>query len=191
VKTFSANLNHFFMDGGSGEKDIGYAGAEVRYADHTHFPIIKAMDRRHIGYRYATSFLRGELLPQVSPRDFQVKYFLAAVKVFPAHTSERSFPPPFLPRQQKSPQGTLILPALAIKALPPKGVELHNDQWNPATGVYFVEGNVSTGESRQNLKLRLSANGYEPKELNLPVMGGRVTYAVGITLNKREGVARN
>jgi hypothetical protein len=186
VKTFSANLNHFFMDGGSGEKDIGYAGAEVRYADYRHFPMIKAMDRKHIGYRYATSFLRGELLPQVSPRDFQVKYFLAAIRVFPA--GRASFGRFFLPRPQKSPQGGLILPALAIKASPARGattptVELHQDQWNLGTGVYFVEGHVSGGQSKANLKLRLSAEGYEPKELDLPVMGGRVTYATGITLN--------
>ena len=183
VKTYSANLNHRFLTGPSAGKDAGYSAAEVRYMNCDHYATIKAMNREHQGYQYATSFLRGQLLPQAYPGLFQVKYFLAAVRVAPAGAANAGkF---FLQRPQLSPVGELILPEIEIKPVGPKGTEIHKADWNPASSVYFVEGNVFSGFHEGSLKLLLSAKGYESKEVDLPVAGGRTTYAIELTLEQR------
>lgn len=182
VKTFSANLNHVFLEGGSAEKNIGYSGAEIRYTDLKHFPIIKAMDRRHIAYRYVTSFLKGALLPQESPQQHQVEYFLAAVRVFPAGVPDpKQF---FLPREQRLPTGAVLLPGLTVKPAAVGSARLHSKEWNPATGVYFVEGHIEPPAREGVVAVALSAEGYTPKELRLPVKAGQVTYAVNVVLER-------
>jgi hypothetical protein len=148
-----------------------------------HYATIKAMNRDHQGYQYATSFLRGQLLPQMAPGNFKVKYFLAAVRISP--TSPATPGKFFLPRAQLSPVGDLILPAVEIKPVGQNGTEIHKADWNPASSVYFVEGHVSSSPYEGQLKLRLSADGYESKEVDLPVAGGRTTYAIELTLEKR------
>jgi pimeloyl-ACP methyl ester carboxylesterase len=184
VKTYSANLNHRFLLGPSAQKDGGYSAAEVRYVNCDHYATIKAMDRQHAGYQYATSFLRGRLLPQMAPGNFKVKYFLAAVRIAAAGPANAgTF---FLPRVQLSPMGDLILPAIRIEAIAPKGGGIHKTDWNSASCVYFVEGHVSGSPGEGALKLLLSGDGYVPKEVSLPVAGGRTTYAIGLTLEKKQ-----
>ncbi|NOZ22929.1 MAG: alpha/beta fold hydrolase [Planctomycetes bacterium] len=183
VKTFSANLNHIFLDGPSANQNIGYHGAEVRYADKTHFAIIKAMDRKHISYRYVSSFLKGDLLPQQDPDEFDVKYFLVALRVFPAGYAEPNRP--FLPDKQRSATGELLVPGLKVEVSGSRCVDFHKRQWNLGTGVYFVEGHIKRPKVEEKLTVRLSAEGYEPKTLALPIRSGQTTYAVDLLLEKK------
>jgi hypothetical protein len=183
VKTFGANLNHLFLEGSSGQRDIGYTGSEVRYANEGHFPLIKAMDRKHIGYRYALSFLQGKLLPQETPEQFRIKYFLGALRVSPAGGAE---PGRFLLQKKQLPaDGRLILPAVEIKVSGTGNAKIHNGQWNSRSGVFFFEGHIEREPWKENLRVRISAQGFEPKEFDLPVRAGQVTYATDLTLVRR------
>ncbi|MEW6355327.1 MAG: alpha/beta fold hydrolase [Planctomycetota bacterium] len=181
VKTFSANPNHVFLDGPSADKNIGYAGAQVRYTDKTHFPSIKAMDRQHISYRYVSSFLKGDLLPQQEAEEHKVKYFLIALRVFPAKYADSDRP--FLPDKQRSPTGELLLPPLKVEISGARSVEFHERQWNLATGVFFVEGHIKRPNVEEGVRVRLSAEGYETKDMLIPVRSGQTTYAVNLIVN--------
>ena len=183
VKTFSANLNHLFLSGPSADKNIGYSGAAVRYTGMTHFRIIEAMDRKHMSYRYVLSFLQGKLLPQENPKRYGIKYFLLVLRVAPkgAKAEERHF----LPVEQRSPTGDLILPSLKITTAGWEGAKLHNEEWNKGAGVYYVEGHVPQAGADGRVAVKLEAEGYKTKELALPVKAGQVTYAVELVLDPR------
>jgi len=150
-----------------------------------------------VAYRYALSFLQGKLLPQETPEQFRIKYFLGALRVSPGGgsamlTAALSLSKGggeagrvFLPKKQLTADGQVILPAVEIKVAAEGNVRIHNQQWNPRSGVFFFEGHIEREPWKDHVKVRISAEGFEPKELVLPVKAGHVTYATELTLEPK------
>ncbi len=194
VKGYSANINHTYLP--TGGNDIGYKGADVRYTPHGHFSICNVNSRNHPAYRYVVSFLNGNLLPQMEPDRYSVKFFATLLRVFPDGVDPQRNPKMrFKPKENSFFVGgeKVVLPALRVEKVTDsrgsggKGshnVSLSRPQWNRMTDVHFCQGEVRDVTKPAWVTYRLRATGYRERLITMPVRAGEVSFAVNIVLQK-------
>ena len=191
VMSYCANINQTFLVDEDASRDIGYQGAGVRYAGYNHFDMIGLDSREHPSYRYAASFLKDRLIPQIEDGTDRIRKFLTVLRFFPQGTDARLYPDSnFRPRPSIHylPGGKLTLPAIRVTEIAgkkgSKNLTTGKGQWNGMTGAFFQEGSILSPKEPAVISYEISAPGYETKRVTIPVRAGQVTYAPYITLEK-------
>jgi len=194
VKCNSANLNHYYFKDHDGTIDIGYKGAQARYVNADHHPLIDVRDRDRAEYRYVVSFLNDALIPQEDVDCSRLYDFLVVVHAYPDFIDTGKHPEMCFRQKDRTyydEQHKYAVPKLEISAqaagegLRHENTTVRRMSTNPFTGVFFFEGRVKDPLKPGKVVLKLAARGFKTKYVSLTVEGGKVTYAPDLTLEKQ------
>ena len=134
----------------------------------------------------------------MDPARYRIELFGTLLRVFPETVDPVKAPDSYLAPEERVvylKDRKLVLPALRVQPVAAgrgdggpasENVRLRRPAWNRMTGVCFHEGRVEDLSRPAKAVYRISADGYEDALVTVPVRAGEMTYAVNVSLKKKE-----